>query len=67
MIASPILITYAQSQIDVPKMIQDGIFLFNQRKYDDAIKAFDKVLGVEPNNTYAFEPERCGPLYTWKK
>jgi tetratricopeptide (TPR) repeat protein len=49
--ATPMAVIYAQT-LDVPKMIQNGIFLFNQRKYDDAIKAFDKVLGFEPNNTY---------------
>ena len=57
------MITYAQTQ-DVPKMIQNGIFLFNQRKYDDAIKVFDKVLLIEPNNTYLLNQKGIA-LYTW--
>ena len=47
------LTTYSQSHDDVSTLVQKGVFLFNQNRYNDAIAAFDRVLAVEPNNTYA--------------
>jgi hypothetical protein len=39
------LTTYSQSHDDVSTLVQKGVFLFNQKRYNDAIAAFESPSG----------------------
>ena len=39
---------------DAPEYFDEGMFLFKQKKYFDAIVSFDKAINLQPNNKEAY-------------
>lgn len=37
------------------KLLHEGNFLYTQKKYDQALTSFKKVLGIDSNNTFAMD------------
>ena len=54
----PKLITPVIGQTPAEKLTQllhEGNFLYTQKKYDQALKSFKRVLSVDSNNTFAMD------------
>jgi tetratricopeptide (TPR) repeat protein len=53
-----LLVTSAQCQQTAEDWIQKGVALHQQGKYDEAIKAYDKAIKLNPNDVLAWIGKR---------
>jgi tetratricopeptide (TPR) repeat protein len=56
LVPKPIIAVTAQTTAgQLTKLLQEGNFLYMQKKYDEALKSFKKMLALDSNNTFAMD------------
>jgi len=56
LIPKPIIIVAGQTTAEqLTKLLYEGNFLYTQKKYDQALKSFEKVVALDSNNTFAMD------------
>ena len=56
LIPKPIITVTGQTVAEqLTKLLHEGNFLYAQKKYDEALNSFKKVLALDSNNTFAMD------------
>jgi tetratricopeptide (TPR) repeat protein len=56
LVPKPIITVTGQTSAEqLTKLMHEGNFLYTQKKFDQALKSFEKVLALDSNNTFAMD------------